>query len=156
MAERLNKADLVRLNSIEPPIDPDVVADTLCDGELLAAALDRWVVCDFVVIHGILFNRAIMPVPDEARVAAAVERFGAFEAEVRLTTRFDFQIINDPACPRPVLAYLMRMLAMLWEAQARREHPERDVRMEAVWKPEEGFGAFAIVQRSHALPAKQD
>ena len=111
-------------------------------------------IADFVLVEGALFNRTSGPVPSVDRVKAAVAKHGAYEAEVMLARRYDFQIMNDPACPKPVLEFLMRALASLWEAQARREFPERDVRIAVEWNPNEGFGAWAIVQKSEALAGR--
>ena len=148
---QLDKVALTRLPSLDPAIEPDMLADTLCDGELLAVALERWVIADFVVVEGVLFNRTSGPVPSAERVKAAVAKYGVVAADVGLAQRYDFEIWNDPACPKSVLKYLMRALTSLREAQAQREFPERDGRITMEWRPDEGFGAWALVQRSAAL-----
>lgn len=142
---------LVRLSSLEPPIDPEVIADTLCDGELLAVVLNRWIICDFRVHYGVLLNSKLRPLPPERVVVETIRGVGIPAAESTLSRAFDFELINDPACPQKIMLYILNSFAFLWEAQARSEFPDRDVRFELEWCPTEGMGAYAISHRSNAM-----
>src|SRR4051794_14429362 len=103
MIDPLDKSLLRRLTRIEPAIDPDVLADTLCDGELLAVVLDHWVLAQFRQFDGVIVNVAIHSDPElPNRIRACTAKEDSRKAQRRFNKYFDFEILNDPACPKPV------------------------------------------------------
>lgn len=144
---RLDKTSLQRLNRIEPSIDADVLADTLCDGELLALVLDRWAIAEFQDIGGIVLNKTIRD--DEKliiKIPSMLAELDHFQVEEQFNKYFDFEILNDPACPRDVLAYVLQALAYLWEAQAKQQLPDRKLRFQVGYSPEEGVDGASYIQ----------
>lgn len=147
MTPRLDKSHLRRINQIEPPIDADLLADTLCDGELLALMLDRWVMAEFAEMHGVIVNVAICHDPTLAeRIPSMVAKYGRKEAEERINKYYDFEIINDPACPPKILEYVLRVLAYLWEMQANQQFPGRNIKFQVGSDPTEGVDGATFIQ----------
>lgn len=147
MHRRLDKSLLRRLNQIEPPIDPDVLADTLCDGELLAVVLDHWVIAEFSENHGVVVNLALCSDPALLeKIPSLVAQKGARETERQINKFYDFEILNDPACPKEVLKYILETLAYLWEAQARLEMPARNLKFRVGFDPDEGVDGAHYIQ----------
>lgn len=153
MHPRLNKRLLRRINQLQPAGDEDVLADALCDGELLALVLDRWVVAAFEVMHGVVVNSAIRSDPALAdRIPSLVARVGRKEAEEQLNKYYDFELLNDPACPTEVLKYLLGTLAYLWQAQARLELPARKLTFSVGFNPHEGVNGAHFIQMTSEAP----
>lgn len=149
MIEPLDKSLLRRLTRIEPAIDPDVLADTLCDGELLAVVLDHWVLARFQQIDGVIINTTIHSSPElHQRIRACAATMDAREAQRHFNKYFDFEIINDPACPKAILRYILESLAYLWQAQARLEFPERKLVFRVGFDPEGGIGGDYFIEMS--------
>ena len=147
MIEPLDKSLLRRLTRIEPAIDPDVLADTLCDGELLAVVMDHWVLARFQQIDGVIINVAILSDPAlHQRIRACAATMDVREAQQHFNKYYDFEIINDPACPKPILRYILESLAYLWEAQARLEFPERKLVFRVGFDPEGGIGGDYFIE----------
>lgn len=155
MLPKLDKSQLRRVNQLEPPIDADVLADTLCDGELVALVLDRWVLADFKEISGIIVNTTIKDDPERlSRIPALTQQIGRERAEEQFNTYYDFEIINDPACPRKVLEYILQTLAFLWELQVSRAFPEKKRSFRVGFAPDEGVdGAYYIQMTAGHDPA---
>jgi hypothetical protein len=147
MQRRLDKGLLRRLNQIQPPIDQDVLADTLCDGELLAVILDRWVIAQFAEIHGVIVNMAICDDPTlTERIPSMVDKYGHKETEEQVNRYYDFEIINDPASPPRILEYVLHTLAYLWEMQANQQFPGRKIRFRVGNDPTEGVDGASFIQ----------
>lgn len=146
MLPKLDKSQLRRVNQMEPPIDADVLADTLCDGELVALVLDRWVLADFREISGIIVNTTIKGEPERlSRIPDLIKQMGHLRAEEQFNTFYDFEVINDPACPKKVLEFVLQTLAFLWELQVSRAFPEQRRSFRVGFAPEEGVdGAYYI------------
>lgn len=154
MHRRLDKSLLRRLNQIQPPVDPDLLADTLCDGELLAIVLDHWVIAQFVEIHGVIVNVAVCDDPTLAeRIPSMVANHGCKETEERVNKYYDFEIINDPSCPQGVLEYVLQTLASLWEMQANQQFPGRNVKFRVGIDPAEGVDGASFIQLVHESDA---
>lgn len=145
----LDKSLLRRLPQVDPEIHPDALADSLCDGELLAVALDRWVLAQFRQFDGVIINVAILSDPAlHQRIRACAATMDVREAQRHFNKYFDFEIINDPACPKPILRYILESLAYLWEAQARLEFPERKLVFRVGFDPEGGIGGDYFIEMS--------
>lgn len=147
MIDPLDTSLLRRLNQTEPPIEPGALADTLCDGELLALALDRWALARFQQFDGVIVNVTIHPDPDlPNRIRDLVAKIGSKEAQRHFNTYLDFEILNDPACPKPVLKYILKSLAYLWQAQARLEFPDRKLIFRVGFDPDEGLDGDYFIE----------
>ena len=143
----LDKSLLRRLPQVDPAIHPDALADSLCDGELLAVALDRWVLAQFRQFDGVIVNVAILSDPElPNRIRACTAKMDVREAQQRFNKDFDFEIINDPACPKPILRYLLESLAYLWQAQARLEFPDRKLIFRVGFDREGGIGGDYFIE----------
>lgn len=144
---RLDKTCLQRLNRMEPPIDQDVLADTLCDGELLALVLERWAIAEFQDIGGIVLNKKIR---DDKKliikISSMLTKLDPSQVEEQFNIYYDFEILNDPACPKAVLAYVLQALAYLWEAQAKQQLPDRNLRFQVGYSPEEGVDGASYIR----------